>query len=197
MPRDTPLAISSNVPPSNFESETPLICASASQRAFSTPLLAISCPRILASSAGQSEAALIVFPISEGATKSEITCQAVSVVSELYPGVSLAVTSPHPLTPSATTSTRMILRWCETPKLVSNGAFSRICTSRNVMDSIFITLQKVCPLHFVKLESHGRAAVGNVRKELLADPCLNLLRGQRFISADPPDVSGNSDPCAM
>src|SRR5580700_2292305 len=175
MPRDTPLAISSSVPPSSFESETPLRCDSASHNAFSTPLLAISCPRIVASSAGQSEADEIVLPISAGATKSEITCHAVSVVSELYPGVSLAVTSPQPLAPSATTSTRIILRWCETPKLVSNGAFNRICTSRKVMDSIFITLQKVGPVFFVEFESNGRAAIDNVRWKLLANPCLNFL----------------------
>jgi hypothetical protein len=43
----------------------------------------ISCPRIPLTNPGNSVAATRFFPISEGAIKSEMMCQAVSVVSEL------------------------------------------------------------------------------------------------------------------
>src|ERR1035441_7866549 len=42
---ETPQVISSRLPPSNVDKGNPLCWASTSQRAFSTPALAISCPQ--------------------------------------------------------------------------------------------------------------------------------------------------------
>src|SRR5262249_9369793 len=98
-----------------------------------------------ASKLGNSAAVDRVLPTTTGATKSETICQAVPVVSELYEGVSVVVISPHPLTPSAITSTRRMRRSCVTPKLVSNGAFRRIRISRRVRFSIFITSRLDAP----------------------------------------------------
>jgi hypothetical protein len=69
MPRDTPQTISSDVPPSP-----------SSVRERHPFDLDLRIPeRIFHAALGEAT----VFPISEGATKSEITCHAVSVVSEL------------------------------------------------------------------------------------------------------------------
>ncbi len=65
------------------------------------------------------------------------------------------------------------------------------------MDSIFITLQKVRPLFLVELESHGGAAIGDIRHKLLAHAYLNLLGSQRFIPADSANVRGNRNPSAI
>src|ERR1039457_6318178 len=97
MPIETPQVISSRLPPSNVDKGNPLCWDSTSQRAFSTPALAISCPRTPAHRAGTSTALASSLPITCGARKSLITCHAVSVVSELKNGLSIAVTSPQPL----------------------------------------------------------------------------------------------------
>src|SRR5580704_729698 len=88
-------------------------------------------------------------------------------------------------------------RWWETPKLVSNGAFRRIWTSRKVMDSIFIRLQKVGPVLCVELKPNRCAGVGKVCGELFANLRLDFLGSLRFIPADFPNGGRNRNPLTI
>ncbi len=75
---------------------------------------------------------------SMGASSFTSTCQAVSVDSPEKNGRSPAVHSPQPVSPSDWTSASTILRLRVTPKLVSNGRTSGICSSRRIIASILI-----------------------------------------------------------
>jgi hypothetical protein len=63
-------------------------------------------------------------------------CQAVSVVSGLYEGVSPATHSPQPVTPSTSASTNTMRRSSVRFVLVSNGTTSFILNSRSVISRI-------------------------------------------------------------
>src|SRR4030088_3504219 len=72
-------------------------------------------------------------------------CQAVSVVSGLYPGVSPATHSPQPITPSTFTSTNTMRRSSVRIVLVSNGATNFIRSSRSVISRICISCDVPSP----------------------------------------------------
>src|SRR5579864_2540475 len=122
-----------------------------------------------------------------------MTCHAVSVVSELNRGLSMLVISPQPLTPSATSSTSTILRSWVTPKLVSKGVLRRMRSSRSVMLSIFIRLQKVSSEFGGHFECCNRECVVEELFQFEAKLPLNLACCFRLTRAHLTNLPGQAN----
>src|SRR6266404_273520 len=193
IPTETPEAISSRVPPIIFHGGTPFFLASASQVAASSAPLAILWPRTGSSRSQIFPASEKSLPATSGQRCWCKMCQAVSVVSGLYDGVSPATHSPHPVTPSTFASTSTIRRSSVRIVLVSNGATSFILNSRSVIS--FTRIFPALPLQVLEIaprrQQIRRAGVlvsahrdGGIfarkpLRELLAHPRLHGLHSLR------------------
>src|SRR6266404_3985425 len=109
-------------------------------------------------------------------------CQAVSVVSGLYPGPSPATHSPQPVTPSTSASTKTIRRSSVRIVLVSNGAISFILNSRSLISRIRILDGFLSPL--IRF-SNGDLEIAPRRQQVLG-ALLSCPQGDRGISACEP-----------
>ena len=86
----------------------------------------------------------------------------------------------------------------ETPKLVSNGAFSTHLDFTQSNGFNLRKAQEVSPLFFVELKSgSGAAHMAMSAKELFARAGLNFFRRLRIVAADGANSSGDRNPFAM
>src|SRR6202790_2733596 len=164
IPIETPEAISSRTPPSSFANGTSFCLASASHTADSSAAFAMLCPRTGSNMSQTSAAPENSFPRINDQRWSRKMCQAVSVVSGLYVGVSPATHSPHPLTPSTSASTNTMRRSSVRFVLVSNGVTSFILSSRRVISRIRIRAKS--PLLPFTLSKNGLLKIAPRRQKI-------------------------------
>ncbi len=138
MPRETPQGITSRTPPNNCESENPSRCASRSQMASSSAALAMWLPRTRRKVPGHS-------PPCSGEVSASIGPQFLEddhpgAVSPLCRKIRLlggSALAPA-VSPSDWISASRTRRLRVTPKLVSKGRTSGMCSSRRMTASILI-----------------------------------------------------------
>ena len=156
---DTPHVISAFVPPICRHKGCSASFASRSQMAASTPAFAIRFSRIGASARRTCAADWICAASSSGTMYFVVISHAVSIVSWLKNGCSMATHSPYPASPRrSNTLTRRMRRRVARPKLVSNGALSgsSISLSSTRSSCRFMAPDGICQLGVVGFRTSAR-----------------------------------------